>query len=66
LIVGGTMPVRMLMIVAIASIAPAAPRVWPIMLLLAVMLTWPARSPKSVCMAPVRAGRLREWTWRGR
>ena len=39
------------MIVTIASMAPAAPSVWPIMLLLAVIATAGAWSPKIVRIA---------------
>ena len=51
LIVGGTQPSRSARIVAIASIAPAAPSVWPSIDLLAVTATLGAWSPKIVRIA---------------
>ena len=51
LIVGGTQPSRMVRIETIASIAPAAPSVWPIIDLLAVIEIRPAPSPKIVRIA---------------
>src|SRR5439155_1393134 len=51
LIVGGTQPSRILRIVTIASIAPAAPRLCPIIDLLAVIDSSSAWSPKIVRIA---------------
>src|SRR5204863_2911367 len=51
LMVGGMHPSRIVRTVAIASMAPAAPRVWPTIDLLAVIGICPARSPKIVRIA---------------